>query len=212
MLEQRALGYGIALSREHLDLLGLYLDELWDWNRKINLIGFSDRKRIVTELLLDSLIPTPHLPQKGLMLDVGSGAGFPAVPIKILRRQLNIHLLEPNSKKVSFLKQIIRLLNLADIEVIRGRIEEDQEKLSQTAYNLITTRALADIAQIIKWCAPLLGRGGILVCFLGDQSERKLEGCSQLMEKHQLELRKKIPYRLPGKRRPRTTALLLKNV
>ena len=209
-LEQKALGYGVALSPEQLDLFQLYLDELWDWKRRINLIGLSDRKRVVTELLLDSLIPIPHLPRKGLMLDIGSGAGFPAVPIKILSHRLKIHLLEPNSKKTSFLKQIIRLLNLTDIEVIRGRIETDRGKLSQDGYDLITSRALAEIAQIIKWCAPLLRRGGILVCFSGGQSERELEGCSQLMEEHQLELRKTLPYRLPGKGQPRTVALLIK--
>ncbi len=123
-LHSKALDYGISLTEHQLSLFQIYLDELWDWNHRINLTGLSTRERIIIELFLDSLIPAPFLPENGRMFDVGSGAGLPGVPLKIFRPHLEVHLLEANSKRVSFLKQVIRLLSLRKIEVMKGRIEK----------------------------------------------------------------------------------------
>ena len=71
--------FGVALSDSQLDLMGLYLEELWEWNRKFNLTGLCSREEIITELLMDSLIAAAFLPEEGRLLDVGSGAGFPAL-------------------------------------------------------------------------------------------------------------------------------------
>jgi len=100
LLGDKALDYGIELSWQQLELFHVYLEELWDWNQRINLTGLSTREKIVIELFLDSLIPAPFLPKKGRMLDVGSGAGIPGLPLKIYTPQLKTHLLEANSKKV----------------------------------------------------------------------------------------------------------------
>jgi 16S rRNA (guanine527-N7)-methyltransferase len=210
LLYNKALDYGIKLSEHQANFLGIYLDELWDWNQRMNLTGMSTRERMVIELFLDSLIPAPFLPEKGRMLDVGSGAGFPGVPLKIYNPQLKIHLLETNSKKVSFLKQVIRLLRLNEIEVIKGRIEKDGSKLHPGGYQLITARALASLSQIIFWCAPLLSQKGLLVCFLGRRAHDELEETRQIMEEQEIVLHRVIPYLLPGKTSKRHTVMLKK--
>jgi 16S rRNA (guanine527-N7)-methyltransferase len=166
-LRRKSLGYGIELSEDQLSLFQIYLDELCVWNRRMNLTGLSHRERMVFELFLDSLIPAPHLVGTGRLLDVGSGAGFPGIPLKICKPRLKAHLLEANSKKVSFLKQVIRLLNLDETEVIRGRIEKDGGSLHPDGYHLITARALAPLGRTIAWCAPLLTPGALLVSFMG---------------------------------------------
>lgn len=210
LLREKARDYGIELSEQQLDLFQIYLDELWAWNRRINLTGLARRERMVFELFLDSLIPSPHIAERGRLLDVGSGAGFPGVPLKICKPHLKTHLLEANSKKVNFLKQVIRLLRLKETEVIRGRIEKDGERLHPDGYQLITARALAPLSKTIGWCAPLLSPKGFLISFLGGRAESELKENRQVMEAHCLAICKKIPYTLPGKGSERMTIIFKK--
>ena len=191
-----------------MDYVGIYLNELIQWNRSINLIGLSKRERIINELFLDSLIPAPFLPSKGKMLDVGSGAGFPGMVLKIYYPRLKTHLLEPNSKKRSFLKQIIRLLNLDDISVINGRIEMDGDRLHPDGYHIITSRALTGLYRIIAWCSPYLSSDGLFVGFLGGKAEEELNKAKLPMEDNSLALEKLLPYSLPGKSSKRNIVIL----
>ena len=195
--------FGIELSVAQIDLLGIYLAELWEWNKRMNLTGLSSRERVIKELLLDSLIPSPFLPESGRLLDVGSGAGFPGIPLKICKTGLKVHLIEANSKKVSFLKQAIRLTNLCEIEVIRGRIEKDKSLLHPEGYHAITARALAHLSRTLKWCASLLVPGGLIINFQGSQFENALRESSKVIKEHRLFLYKSVPYVLPGKDTPR---------
>jgi 16S rRNA (guanine527-N7)-methyltransferase len=210
VLQEKSLEYGIALSEDQLDLFRIYLDELWAWNRRMNLTGLSNRERMVFELFFDSLVPVPHLAETGRMLDVGSGAGFPGIPLKICKPQLNAHLLEASAKKVSFLRQVVRLLSLEETEVIRGRIEKDRGILHPDGYHLITARALAPLGQTIMWCAPLLRPGSFLVSFMGGRFEDELKKNRQVIKDHDLTIHKKIPYTVPGRESARTTIILVK--
>ena len=210
-LHSWAQDYGIELSDYQIRLFGIYLDELWEWNKKVNLIGLSSRQRIITELLLDSLIPSPFLPEEGRLLDVGSGAGFPAIPIKICKPQLKIRLMEANSKKVNFLKQVIRVTKLYEIEVMRGRIEKDGSILSPKGYHIITARALAPLPQILAWCTPYLMPGGLIVNFQGSQLGKVLEENSDIIKKYGLLLYKSVSYKLPGKDTQRYLLIFMKH-
>ena len=210
VLREKSLDYGIALSEEQLGLFQIYLDELCVWNRRMNLTGLSDRERMVFELFLDSLVPTPHLAETGRLLDVGSGAGFPGIPLKICKPQLDAHLLEASAKKVSFLKQVVRLLRLEKTEVIRGRIEKDRGILHPDGYQLITARALAPMGTTIMWCAPLLRAGSFLVSFMGGRFEDELQENRQVMKEHGLSIYEKISYTLPGRASERATIIFEK--
>jgi 16S rRNA (guanine527-N7)-methyltransferase len=149
------------------------------------------------------------------MLDVGSGAGFPGVPLKIYNPLLKTDLLETNSKKVSFLKQVIRLLGLNEIEGIRGRIETNGHTHKEhvphhTRYHIITARALAHLSQTLTWCAPYLDPGGLLVGFLGSRAEDDMKKSQRIMKEHSLVVYQKIPYILPGKSNTRNTVIFKK--
>ncbi len=210
LLRNMAAGYGIELSEQQCRLFQVYLEELWHWNRRMNLTGPLTKERMVVELFLDSLIPGPFIPTSARMLDVGSGAGFPGVPLKIHGPDRDIGLLEINSKKVSFLKHIVRLLGFTHITVIRGRVEHIQADLTEAAYQVITARAVADLGQVMAWCAPLLSPGGLLVSFLGSHFENDLKKSSPMMDKHGVVPHRVIPYSLPGKRAYRHTVIFRK--
>jgi 16S rRNA (guanine527-N7)-methyltransferase len=209
-LTEKAPKFGVKISHPQLTLFRTYLNELWDWNLHMNLTGLSSRREMVVELFLDSLIPAPFISSKGKILDVGSGAGFPAIPLKILMPSLNITLIEANTKKVSFLRHVIRLLNLNDIEVINERIEQESGRLNHEEFSLITARALAGLSQTLTWCAPFLCRGGLLVSFLGSHAEEDLKESQLVMERNSFVLDELIPYVLPTKKTYRHTVILRK--
>jgi len=176
----------------------------------MNLTGLTSRQKIIQDLLFDSLIPSTFLPETGRLLDVGSGAGFPGIPLKICKPSLTTHLMEANSKKVSFLKQVIRLTKLRRIDVIRGRIEKDGSRLHPEGYHIITARALAHLPQALKWCAPHLISGGMIINFQGSRFDNVLEESSDVIKKHCLILDKSIPYSLPGKDSQRHLLIFIK--
>jgi len=200
--------FGIELSWDQTHKLGVFLDELEAWNKKMNLTGLSSRQSIINELLIDSMMPTSFMPDHGRLLDIGSGAGFPAIPIKICKPSLKCQLMEPNSKKISFLKQIIRLAKLEKIEVIKGRIEKEEELLHPEGYDVITSRGLAPLPQFLTWGAPHLAPGGLIVAFLGSQSEEALKKSADVIRKHRLFPFKSISYSLSGKSSERNLLIL----
>jgi len=206
-LFQSAAHFGIKLTDQQLDLFRIYLGELWSWNRKFNLTGLEDRGRMVIELFLDSLIPSPFLPGEGDLLDVGSGAGFPGLPLKIHCPLRNTFLLEPNSKKVSFLRHVIRLIRLEEIHTIKSRVEY----LPKGArYDMVTARALAEFGKTLESCAPLVKDGGLLVLYLGARAEENLRESERSVADQDLRVCKKISYTLPGKRSERHTVIFQK--
>jgi 16S rRNA (guanine527-N7)-methyltransferase len=176
----------------------------------VNITGLTTRDSMITELFLDSLIPGPFLPEEGSLLDAGSGGGFPGVPLKICKPRLSVHLLEANAKRVSFLKQVIRLLGLKDVQVIRGRIEEVHRDQAHDGYDVVTARALASPVHTLLWCAPFLSHRGYLVTFLGSSPEKDLAPCGEVMKTYRLSICRIIPYLLPGKSRKRNTVILQK--
>lgn len=204
------------LSPGQKDLLSIFIKELTAWNKHMNLTGLSSTRRIMDELVADSLMPLPYLPDTGICLDVGSGAGFPAIPLKICRPAMKFFLMEPNSKKGSFLKQIIRLCGLKQIEVIRERIETLSQPLPFDQAlpfgwcHIITSRAMAPLPKLIGWCTPYLAPGGLMVAFLGNRFEDILAECEPLLKEKGLFVHDSKPYILRGKELKRNLLILKK--
>jgi 16S rRNA (guanine527-N7)-methyltransferase len=190
----------------------VFVDELMFWNNKMNLTGLKSKDRIVNELLLDSMLPAAVIPEAGRFLDIGSGAGFPAIPLKILKPFLTAHLLEPKKKRVSFLKHIIRILGLKNIEVIEGRIPEQADKLEREGYDVITSRALTHLSELMNGCAPYLRRGGLMVTFHGSTHARYRSEDDKMLLKYGMSEFKTIPYTLPGKNVQRELRILERSV
>ena len=189
---------GLELTSARIRLLDQYLDELVKWNRKINLTGLCSKERIVHELLLDSLLPVPYLPARGRILDIGSGAGFPSIPLRICSSGPVFHLVEPILKKTNFLKQVIRLTGLKDIEVFRGRLEDLDGELAGEGYDAVFSRGLFLGPRILACCAASLVQGGLLFTFQGCASRSDREEWQGETGKHGLALWKSIPYTVPG--------------
>lgn len=199
MVTAWAEALGRPLDDRALDLMGIYLSQLWEWNRRMNLTGLRSREEVVRELLLDSLMAGSILSAEGSLLDVGSGAGFPAVPIKIFQPGVTVHLLEANARRVSFLRHIIRVTRLEGIEVFRGRAEEARSGCRTGGYAFVTARAVAPPPEAVRLSAPYLAHTGRMVLFAGQDIEPVLEGIDPQMQAFSLRVEKVFSYRLPRK-------------
>jgi 16S rRNA (guanine527-N7)-methyltransferase len=209
-LREYAYKYNVTLTDDHIQTFSLLLDCLEEWNSKMNLVGTSDRGRIITELLLDSLISVPLLPSEGRMVDIGSGAGFPGLIIKVLKPGIHVRLIESNGKKVSYLKYVIRNLGLTNITTINGRAETILDSLDHGGLNLITSRAMTDLSGLIKLCGSILTPGCTLVSFLGSRWKKELDKNKKLMRELGIFLKNSVKYKLPEKSNKRAIVFLKK--
>ncbi len=194
-------------------LCSIFIEELWSWNRVVNLSGITEKKEMVIKLLLESLVALPYLPARGTLLDIGSGAGVPGLIIKIARPEFQVHLLESRAKKVSFLKNTIRALNLKGVDAYHGRAEKYNELPGLLpSYNIVAVRALASIKKTITICSPYLAPGSLLVTFKGPIIEKEIEESRDLMTKLLLSEKYKVRYKLPTNNSIRYLLILKKDI
>jgi 16S rRNA (guanine527-N7)-methyltransferase len=191
---------GLELSQQQLGQFLRYREELLDWNTRINLTAISDPDEVLLKHFLDSLslLMVYDVPNARL-LDIGAGAGFPGLPLKIVRPQWQVLLLEATGKKVTFLQHIIEMLQLTDVEAVQGRAEELAHKAEYRAsFDVVTARAVASIPPLLEYAAPFCRVGGqIILPKKGDLAEELAQGKRAAQ---QLGARFKIdfPVSLPG--------------
>jgi 16S rRNA (guanine527-N7)-methyltransferase len=164
---------GLTLYEEHGEAFSLYLAELKKWNRAYSLTSLRTDEDIVIKHFLDSFLYMTVLPHDIRSLaDVGSGAGFPGLPLKILMPHARLFLIEPSGKKAAFLRNIIRKLGLSDIEVLETRVEDVRD----IAVDAAVTRALFRAHEFMKKASHVVRKGGILVMNKGPRVEAELAG------------------------------------
>ena len=162
----------IDLNENEQGLFGIYLRELTEWNKKINITSIRNTEDIVIKHFLDSLTVLNYVPLSGRVVDIGSGGGFPGIPLKIREPSLNVMLVESNRKKANFLKHIIRSLNLQAIEVYNGRAEDLDRK---NFFDYAVSRAFSDLKSFCNLATPLLKIGGHMVSMKGKSVEREIK-------------------------------------
>jgi 16S rRNA (guanine527-N7)-methyltransferase len=160
----------LALPRQAPEQLLRYLALLQKWNRTYNLTAIREARQLVTHHLLDCLAVVPHIPS-GRLVDVGSGAGLPGVPIALARPDQSIALLESSHKKGAFLKQVVIECGLANVEVHVGRAEDWSP---DPRFDLAISRAFSDLAGFADAARTLIEPGGTLVAMKGVHPDEEL--------------------------------------
>ena len=156
---------GLALNEQQLHQFLQYRHELLGWNTRINLTAISDPNEVLTKHFLDSLsMLLAYDVPRASVLDIGAGAGFPGLPLKIVCTQWHIVLLEATGKKVKFLQHIIETLQLHNVEAVHGRAEELSHKnVYRASFDLVTARAVASLPTLLEYAAPFTRLGGIMI-------------------------------------------------
>lgn len=202
LLRQAAQEVGVSLEDLQIELFGLYLRELLEWNKTFNLTGIKAPEEIVIKHFVDSLTPLPYLDPFGRLLDIGPGAGFPSIPLKITAPELKVQLVEAKRKKVSFLRHIIRTLKLEAVTIIHGRVEDLEPP--DKPFDTIISRAVTHLEPLLKIVSPLMEPGNTLVTMYGPTTVKERTRLADCGLVESLELERVVSLELPRGRGGRT--------
>lgn len=193
LLIKGASHFGIQLEKRMVEAFDLYLRELLKWNEKINLTSIRTEKGIVLKHFLDSLSVVPHLPEISSLLDIGSGAGFPGIPLKMVQPSLEVMLIDSVLKKVDFQGHIIRTLGLKGITAIHGRAQDTQALQALGGrFDGVIARAFSNLDTLLLLGSPFLKKGGALFAMKGEEVES-----FSLTEKSPYRFQRLVQFTLP---------------
>ncbi len=167
-----AANLGLALNPEQIVLFYNYFQELLIWNQKINLVKRKDEKEIIIKDFLDSLIAHKRVEERASLLDLGSGAGFPGVPLKIAKPNVEVLLYESSLRKVHFLQNIIRKLAIKSLKVHRAEDEREEHLLKK--FDFVISRAFGSLLKFCQYGLPFIKKGGILIAMKGKKGKDEL--------------------------------------
>lgn len=165
----------IKFTEEQVNQFYKYMNLLLEWNEKINLTAITDPNEVILKHFIDSLTINKYIKENSTLADVGTGAGFPGIPLKILRPDLKITLVDSLNKRINFLNEVINKLNLVNIETVHSRIEDfGKDKKYRESFDFVTARAVANLAVLSEYLLPIAKVGGQCVCMKGSSVEEEL--------------------------------------
>lgn len=167
LVQQGASQLGVTVSQDQAGQFALHGRWLMEWNRRINLTAITDPQQIAVKHFLDAIAPLHHMPDQGQLLDIGTGGGFPGIPLKIMRPDQPMILIDSVRKKINFVKHVIRQLSLSHIQAHHTRAEALCEDPGMGKYTVVICRALADPDRAVRLAAPLLTSNGKIVLYQG---------------------------------------------
>ncbi len=164
--------YGVTVTPQLAQLARVYIRLLLRWSTRISLTSLTDTTDILRFHFGESLFAAKAVPiESGRLADVGPGAGFPGLALKLARPEILVTLLESNNKKVVFLEEVVRSLSLQGVTVVRGRFEDSTS--DEPCMDFVTSRALGKVDKLLPWCPRVLKKGGHVVLWLGgDEAKR----------------------------------------
>jgi 16S rRNA (guanine527-N7)-methyltransferase len=183
-LSDGAAAIGVRLGTEELDLFAAYHREILLWNRRINLVSERSSQEIAFRHFLDSLTPAPFLDRPdGALIDLGSGGGFPGIPLRIALPGLHLSLVEASRKKSSFLAHVVRTLRLDGVQVIRERVEglTAGEALAGR-FDTLISRAAFKLPDLIRTASFFLKPGGQLIAMKGPDPQEEMVETERISE------------------------------
>ena len=166
----------IVFNEKQLEQFYNYMNLLLEWNEKINLTAITDPEEIIIKHFIDSLTISKYIENNKQIADLGTGAGFPGIPLKIYRTDLNIVLVDSLNKRINFLNEVIDKLNLDNITTIHSRIEDfGKDKKYREAFDYATARAVANLSVLSEYLIPVVKLKGQAICMKGSEIEIEID-------------------------------------
>jgi len=181
-LKEGSAELGIILSPQQLASFTIYADELCKWNRKINLTSITLPEEIAVKHFIDSLTLLKYAVISGELLDIGSGGGFPGIPIKIVSPGTRVVSVDAVEKKINFQRHIVRTLALEGFSAQHSRVENLFPQY-ENFFNHIVSRAFADIPEFVKNALPLLAENGTIIAMKGKEGRKEAEAATAELER-----------------------------
>lgn len=201
VLEQGAREHGVVLTDEQMIAFTKYFETLVEWNEKVNLTAITAPQDVAIKHMIDSLscydeaIFTPG----ARIIDVGTGAGFPGLPLKIYRPDLKLTLFDSLNKRILFLKAVAETLGITDIEFVHSRAEDGgKSKQFREQYDIVVSRAVARLNVLCEWCLPFVAVGGFFIALKGSQYNLEVDEAQGALQRLGGEITKIQNVKLPG--------------
>ena len=172
----------VVLSEEQKIMFYNYMNILLEWNQKINLTTITKPEDIIIKHFIDSLTVLKYIKNEKInIIDIGTGAGFPGIPIKIANDLNNITLLDSLNKRIIFLQNVINELKLKDIVAVHSRAEEYIKLEKREIYDIAVSRAVANMSTLLEYLLPYVKINGICICMKGPNIEEELENSKKAL-------------------------------
>jgi len=185
ILRQGIEDFGIEASDKMLADFQKYKEILVEWNQKMNLTGIEDEKEVFIKHFLDSVsaVTKGYIKNGMSLIDVGTGAGFPGMPLRICLPELKVTLLDSLNKRINFLNLVVRELGLKNVKTIHSRAEDGARKPElREKFDIATSRAVANMAVLSEFCMPYVKKGGYFVALKGPSIDEELENGSNAIK------------------------------
>lgn len=170
-LKNKAQQINILLEEKQIENFYKYMNLLLEWNEKMNLTAITEPNEVILKHFIDSLTIANLIEKGQKVIDVGTGAGFPGIPLSIVKEE-NITLLDSLNKRIKFLEEVINKLELKNIKAIHSRVEEfAKNKKERESYDIATSRAVAPLNVLLEYLLPLVKLNGICICMKGSNKE-----------------------------------------
>ena len=167
---------GLKFSKKQEEQFFKYMNLLIEWNEKINLTAIVEPKEIILKHFIDSLTINKYIEKASSIVDVGTGAGFPGIPLLIYRDDIKVTLVDSLNKRLIFLKEVINQLDLKNVKVIHSRVEDfGKNKNYREKFDIATARAVANLAVLSEYLVPLVKIGGKCICMKGSIIEDEIK-------------------------------------
>lgn len=175
----------IAIGDEELNKFILYKELLKEWNKKINITAITDDEEIDVKHFLDSITPlsTKLFDKKIKLVDIGTGGGFPGIPLKILRNDIELLLLDSLNKRIRFLTEVIDKLDLENVEAVHGRAEDfGKNPKYREKFDIVTSRAVASLNILSEYCLPFVKLGGYFIAMKGSEVDEEIKEAEKALK------------------------------
>ncbi len=180
-LKEKAKLINIELEENQIKKFYNYMNLLLEWNEKINLTAITEPNEIILKHFIDSITILKYIENNMKVVDVGTGAGFPGIPLNIVNTNVNYTLVDSLNKRINFLNEVIEKVDLKNINTVHSRIE-DFAKNNKETFDIATSRAVASLNILLEYLLPLVKIGGICICMKGSNAKEEIESASKALE------------------------------
>lgn len=182
-IKEKSRALNIEITEEQAMQFYNYMELLLEWNEKMNLTAITEPKEVILKHFIDSMTILPYIEEAESILDIGTGAGFPGIPLKIIEDNKKFVLLDSLNKRINFLQNVITNLNLNNIEAIHDRAEDFiKEENQRESYDIVTSRAVARLNVLLEYMLPFVKIGGKCICMKSSEIEEEIDEAKRAIE------------------------------
>lgn len=210
-LEEKLKLIDINISEIEIENFKIYMKLLLEWNKKINLTAITNEDDIILKHFVDSLTIKKYISENEKIIDIGTGAGFPGIPLAIMNKNNKITLMDSLNKRIVFLNDVIDKLKLTNVKAIHSRAEElAKNKTYREKYDIAVSRAVANLSTLVEYMLPFVSVGGKCICMKGPNIEEELKNAKNAIKELGGEIIKIENFKLPESDNERNIVIIKK--